>query len=168
LRTLYLVSVGLHLLAAATWIGSLIFFGTVLVPALRTKDLAPLKTRLLTVVGLRYRIVGWLSLSMLVITGLSNLRLRGVPWRALADPLFWANPWSRVLALKLALVALLIVVNLHHDFVLGPRAARLLALHARSEDATRARRSASILGRFELVISLAVLVLAVQLVRGLP
>jgi putative copper export protein len=167
-RTLYLVSVGLHLLAAATWIGSLTFFGAVLVPALRAPDLEPIRARVLTVVGLRYRLVGWIALAVLVVTGTTNLWLRGVSWRALSGPAFWASPWARVLAWKLALVALLIVVNLVHDVVLGPRAARLLELDPQSEDASRARRSASRLGRLELVISVAVLGLAVLLVRGLP
>jgi len=165
---LYLLSVGLHLLAAATWIGALIFFGAVLAPALRAEGLARYRARVLTLVGLRYRIVGWISLAVLVVSGFSNLRLRGVSWQALSDPAFWANPWARVLAWKLALVAFLIAVNLHHDLFLGPRAARLLELHPESEDAARARRSASRLGRLELAISLAVLALAVLLVRGLP
>jgi putative copper resistance protein D len=167
-RTLYLLSVGLHLLAAATWIGSLTFFGAVLVPALRAPDLEPIRVRVLTVVGLRYRLVGWLSLAVLVVTGVANLWLRGASLRALADPAFWASPWARVLAWKLALVALLIVVNLLHDVVLGPRAARLLELDPEGEEAAHARRSASWLGRLELILSLAVLVLAVFLVRGTP
>lgn len=168
MRALYLLSVGLHLLAAATWIGALIFFGAVLAPALRAEGLAPVRARVLTVVGLRYRIVGWLALAVLVATGSSNLWLRGVSWQALSDPTFWANPWARVLAWKLALVALLIAVNLHHDLFLGPRAARLLELRPESEEAERARRSASRLGWLELAISLALLALAVLLVRGLP
>ena len=168
MRTLYLVSVGLHLMTAATWIGSLTFFGAVLVPALRAPDLEPIRARVLTVVGLRYRLVGWLSLAVLVVTGVSNLWLRGVSWRALLDFAFWSSPWARVLAWKLALVTLLIVVNLLHDVALGPRAARLLELDPRSEEATRARRFASWLGRFELALSVAVLGFAVLLVRGLP
>lgn len=166
-RTLYLVSVGFHLLAATVWIGSLAFFGLVLVPALRASDLAPYRTQMLTLVGIRYRCVGWLSLAVLVVTGLSNLRLRGIPWEALAASDFWASPWARVLAWKLGLVTCLIAVHSLHDFVLGPRAAHLLALDPGSEEAGRARAQASLLGRFELAISLAVLALAVLLVRGL-
>ncbi|KAB2964556.1 MAG: DUF4149 domain-containing protein [Thermoanaerobaculia bacterium] len=168
MRTLYLVSVALHLVAAATWIGSLTFFGAVLVPALRAPDLEPIRTRVLTVVGLRYRLVGWLSLAVLVVTGVSNLWLRGVSWRALSDSAFWASPWARVLAWKLALVTLLVAVNFVHDVVLGPRAARLLDLDPEGEEAAHARRSASWLGRLELAISVAVLGFAVLLVRGLP
>lgn len=134
MRTLYLASVGLHLLAATVWIGSIAFFGLVLVPALRAPDLAPQRTRLLTVVGLRYRLVGWLSLAILLVTGLSNLRLRGVPWEALTAAAFWTSPWGRVLAWKLGLVTLLIAVHSLHDFVLGPRATRLLALDPGSEE----------------------------------
>jgi len=168
MRTLYLASVGLHLLAATVWIGSIAFFGLVLVPALRAPDLAPQRTRLLTVVGLRYRLVGWLSLAILLVTGLSNLRLRGVPWEALTAAAFWTSPWGRVLAWKLGLVTLLIAVHSLHDFVLGPRATRLLALDPGSEESARARAQASTLGRSELAISLAILALAVLLVRGLP
>ena len=45
MRTLYLVSVGLHLMAAATWIGSLTFFGAVMVPALRARVPAMMEDR---------------------------------------------------------------------------------------------------------------------------
>ena len=46
MRTLYLVSVWLHILAAMAWVGGMLFLVAVLVPLLRTPAMRPQATAL--------------------------------------------------------------------------------------------------------------------------
>jgi putative copper resistance protein D len=155
---LYRASVYLHVLAACLWVGGILFFALVLVPALRgsrsTTSLA-----LVQEVGRRFRLVGWASLGVLVVTGVANLSFRVfVP--ELLRGAFWASPWGRLLALKLALVASMIGVAALHDWY-GAR-----ALLPAMPDAEGLRRTASRLGRVLGVLALAIVYVAVLLVRG--
>ena len=105
-----LVSRWLHVLAAITWIGGMLFITLVLVPVTRRLDDAALRARLAHAIGLRFRTVGWIALGVLVATGLVNLWLH--PF-LLASPRFH---W------KAGLVVLALILSAFHDFVLGPRA----------------------------------------------
>jgi uncharacterized membrane protein len=166
MRTLYLVSVGLHIVAAAAWLGGMLFLVLVLVPALRTPALAAHATAAIRAVGERYRTVGWATLLVLVATGVANAALRAGSLASLSDRAWWATPFGRLLALKLALVALVLVLSALHDFAIGPRAGRLMA---EAPDATRTARwrgAARWMGRVNLLLALAIVALAVRLVRG--
>lgn len=165
---LYVASVWLHILAAATWVGGMIFLITVLVPVLRHPELRPQAAELISRTGMRFRLVGWVSLVILVVTGSFNLIQRGVGWNALSSAELWNTAFGRALAIKLALVALILCASALHDFVIGPRAARLWE---RDPDSVRVRgwrRTASWMGRANLLLALAVVAMAVILVRGWP
>lgn len=165
-RFLYLVSVWLHLVASLLWAGGMLFLVLVLVPLLRTPALRPQAIALVQAVGLRFRAVGWASLLILVATGLVNAAFRGGTAGALVDATWWATPFGRLLAHKLALVALILVLSAVHDFGVGPRAAVLLREDPGSPRARAWRSAASWMGRLNLLLALAVLAIAVALVRG--
>lgn len=166
MRTLYLVSVGLHIVAACAWLGGMLFLVLVVVPSLRAPALAPHAAAAIRIVGERYRTVGWWTLLLLVATGLVNASFRAGSLPALGDASFWTGPFGRFLAMKLALVALVFVLSAVHDFYVGPRAGRLM-IEAPEAAETRAWRSAArMLGRVNLVLALAIVALAVRLVRG--
>ncbi|HPV77375.1 MAG TPA: hypothetical protein PLX31_20905, partial [Gemmatimonadaceae bacterium] len=59
MRTLYFTLVTLHILAAVTWIGGVLFIALVGAPALRTVEPPSLRTALWEAIGLRFRTVGW-------------------------------------------------------------------------------------------------------------
>ncbi len=160
----YLLVVGVHILAATVWIGSMVFLGVAVVPVLREPDLASVRTTLLHRLGVRFRWIGWGLLGVLIATGVLMLGMRGYTWAHLWDGTLWAGPWGRTLAWKLGFVGLVLVVTAVHDFYLGPRTTRLLE----SDDASAetVRRAASYLGRLTTLLSLIILVLAVILVRG--
>lgn len=101
-----------HVLAAVTWAGGMLFIALVLVPVVRRLPDPALRTRLVHEVGVRFRAVGWVALGVLVTTGLVNLWLRP---ELLTTTRFW---W------KAGLVALALLLSALHDFVLGPRAGR--------------------------------------------
>jgi putative copper resistance protein D len=99
-----------HVLAAITWIGGMLFIALVLVPVMRAQTDAALRTRLVHQVGVRFRTVGWAALVLLLATGLLSLWLR--PYLLTLPRFQW----------KLGLVVLALVLSVVHDFVLGPRA----------------------------------------------
>jgi len=146
----YAINVWLHLLAAAVWLGSMVFFAAVVVPTIRREEMRASAPILMRFVGPRFRVVGWCALGVLGVTGVLNLYFRGITWSMLVDAEFWSVGFGRILAYKLVLVALVVVMALAHEGAAG---------------ATQARR-ASWLGRAMLVLSLAILFLAVSLVRG--
>jgi uncharacterized membrane protein len=157
---LYEVVVWLHVLAAATWIGSMLFFALVVVPVVRRRDNDADATRLLRGIGSRFRVLGWASLSVLVATGIANLRFHGITWRNVASGDLWALPFGRALAYKLSFVVAALGTSVIHD-VLTP-ADPEVPLSGRS------RRLVSWSGRLIMVFSLGALFFAVALVRGLP
>ena len=166
--SLYLFSVWLHVAAATAWIGSMLFFAFVVVPAMRVPEAAAGAHALLVALGRRYRVFGWSSLAVLFVTGVANLFLRGIGWSLLASRAFWSSDFGRALGIKLAVVALVIAATTAHDVWTGTDAAKAARANRGSPAARGYRRRASLLGRSTLVLSLIALFFAVTLVRGAP
>jgi hypothetical protein len=61
-----------------------------------------------------------------------------------------------------------LLVSAVHDFSLGPRATVAIAKDPTSAEAERFRRRASVLGRLNALLALALVALGVILVRGWP
>ena len=134
----------LHVVAAMTWIGGMLFIALVLVPVTRRLEDAALRTRLVHTIGLRFRTVGWIAIAVLVATGLGNL---------------WHEPallGATRLHAKLGLVAFAIVLSAVHDFDLGPRAGAPGA-----DPSLRVR--ASWLARLNVLVVLAIVLLGLSL-----
>jgi len=110
MRTLSLALRWVHVLAAVTWLGGMLFLALVLVPATRRLENPGVRAQLMHLTGVRFRTVGWIALALLVATGIGNL---------LVYPAFLSKG---SLHLKLALVLLALGLSVVHDFVLGPRA----------------------------------------------
>jgi copper resistance protein D len=162
--SLYHLNVTIHVLAALLWLGGMFFFALVGAPVLRRVEPPALRARLFTELGERFRTVGWAAIGVLVATGLLNLYFRGMlNMRVLGDGGFWAGPYGRALAWKLAAVTIMLVIGALHDFVLGPRAA-LIAPGA--PGALAARRRAAWLARGNAVVGIVLVVAAVRLARG--
>jgi copper resistance protein D len=135
----------LHVLAAITWIGGMLFVALVLVPVTRREDPA-LRARLFHAVGVRFRTVGWIAVGLLLATGLGNLWL---------NPYLWALPRLRW---KLGLVILAMILAILHDFVLGPRAGKPGA-----RPSVRVR--ASWMARINVLVVLVIVLLGLSLLR---
>lgn len=166
MRWLYLASIWLHVLAAAAWIGGMVFLVAVALPVVRGRDFDDVRTELLHRIGLRLRYVGWVLLGLLVLTGIANLALRGVSWEAVATGRLWAGAWGSALLYKVVLVGVTLVVSAVHDFWVGPRAVALMRIESESVRYRRYVQSARWMGRAMLVLSLAILALAITLPRG--
>ncbi len=161
---MYQLLVFLHIVAAAVWLGGMLFLALVLVPARARLD-GPTWGRLVGDVGRRFSKVCWVCLAVLGATGVLNLLNRGLGWEALSQAAFWSAGFGLVLAIKLALVAAAVGLGLAHDLALGPAAAR--AIEA-GDAPTAVRRWATHLGRLNALLALTIVFLAVLLVRGMP
>jgi copper resistance protein D len=152
--------VWLHLLAAVSWIGGTIFLSVVLAPVLKREPFASQKALLFRTIALRFRVMVWGAIAVLLFTGPLLLHQRGIP---IADP----SRWPMVLAVKLELVTILLLLTLTHDLILGPRVGRIIQLP--TESRTRFDQALVVwspwVARLSLVLALAVLLAAVLLVR---
>lgn len=164
---LYHLSVFIHILAAMVWIGGMLFLALVVVPVVRLPQFARQKMALIHQLGLRFRTLGWITLPLLVVTGVSNLFLRGYRLHHLLDASFWQTPWGHKLAIKLVLVAVVLLISAAHDFYIGPRATRLLQENPGDPEGEKLRRMASRIGRLNLLLGFAIVYLAVALARNL-
>ena len=152
--------VWLHLLAAISWIGGTIFLSVVLAPVLKREPFTSQKALLFRTIAMRFRVVVWGAIAALLLTGPLLLHQRGIP---IADP----SGWPMVLVVKLGLVAILLLLTLTHDLIIGPRVGRIVQLPTKSRtrfDHTLVLWSPWV-ARFSLVLALAVLFAAVMLVR---
>jgi uncharacterized membrane protein len=162
---LYYLNVTVHVLAAMLWLGGMFFLGVVGAPVLRAIEPPALRQRLFHELGSKFRRVGWITIGVLVVTGVLNLHFRGwLKWSGVLDsPSFWRSPTGHALAAKLTLVVLMVAISAIHDFVHGPRAARE---QPGSPAAVALRKRAALLGRVNAVLGVLLVVAAVRLARG--
>jgi putative copper export protein len=158
--TLYVASVYLHILAAATWVGGIIFLVLVVVPALRRSP----NPDLMREAVVRFRTVAWGAFAVLLATGLYNLHARGIGWAELTSPDFRATASGKALLIKLACFAGVLALSAVHDFSVGPRALR--AMEQKSPDAQRLRKQTGWIGRINGLVTLVIVLCAVIVVRG--
>jgi len=147
MRALYLASVWLHILAAMTWVGGMVTFVAAVMPYFRHRPEAE-RAAFLSWFGPRFESVSWICLAILVLTGTFNLWIRGVQLSDFSRPEWRATAFGQLLQWKLALVALVTVLS---------------ATHSRTGSGANARW----LGRALLVVGLAIVGVAVSLVRAL-
>jgi putative copper export protein len=130
-------------LAAAVWVGGLLYTSHLVVPALARGERA-----YLGLLG-RARFAAWAALGLLIVTGLDNLR------RVRLD-----SPW---LIAKLGLVIVLFALAAHRDFALVPRATREIGAGVAP---TQALGGVRWLDRLLLILAAVVLFLGVGIARG--
>lgn len=166
MKALYLLSVWLHILAAIVWIGGTIFIVLVLVPATRLPEYRSIAPRLIQWTGARFRLIGWICLGLLILSGVFNLAYRGFGWADVWSGRLWQGAFGRTLGIKLLLVAVILVFSALHDFVIGPRARAMWETSPGAPETLRLRRQAGWIGRINLLLALVVVALGVALVRG--
>ena len=146
----------------------MVFLSLGFLPALRHPDLQPVRSTALRLVGLRLRVIGWVSLLVLLLTGIYNLGARGYGWGDLLTGNLWAGAFGRTLLEKVTTFALLVVINALHDFWVGPKVSALVHQNAPTEVVTRWRKAATALGILTLLLSLWLIAVGIMLVRGRP
>ena len=101
--TRYHLAVALHIVAACLWLGHMFFWSLFSGPALKKIRPAETAERLRTVMRWRGGL-GWPALAVLAVTGLYQMRFRGVTLGMLIDGTLLQSASGRLLAFKLPLV----------------------------------------------------------------
>ena len=141
----------LHVLSASVWVGGTVALVFVGVPAIRRLE-GEARATAMRALGRRWRPLGWTAMAVAILSGLWLTELNGGFTRAALDTEF-----DRTLMVKSALVALLVVGALTHDYVLGPRLQR--ELRDADPAAPETRRRLVIVGWFNFALTLAVPIL---------
>jgi len=161
--SLYYLNVTVHVLAALVWLGGMFFLALVGAPVLRAVENPELRQRLFDQLGMRFRSVGWIALGVLLVTGLINLHFRGfLSWRVLTDPQFVRSPWGFAFTVKSLALVVMLVIEGYHDWVLGPRAGRVVA---GSPEALSLRSRAALYARISAVCGVIIVLAAIRLAR---
>ena len=169
MHALYVLSVWVHILAAATWIGGSLFLVFVLVPAALVPEWRDRGSALIHRVAGRFVWVGWICFAVLIATGLFNLFVRGgSSWEYLGRREFWSSSFGKMLAGKLVLVGVILMMSAIHSFVLGPLAKKAFGEDPALFRTGRLRLMLRWEGRLSLLLGLIVVGLGVTLVRGWP
>ena len=146
MRGVYLVSVCLHVLAAMTWVGGMVIFVAAVMPYFRNQD-DKAREAFLQWFGARFRTLSWSCFAILAVTGVFNLWMRGVRFEDFLRAEWRGTAFGHLVLVKLALVVLAVATA---------------ALHERPAT----RRQARWLGRSLLLFGLAIVAVAVMLVRA--
>jgi uncharacterized membrane protein len=161
MSTFWFAVTALHILAAIAWIGGMMFLSLVLAPLVRSRKAAPEFMALFRSAALRFRLVVWTAMAVLLTTGPMLLAQRGIDM---------TNPatWPGIVTLKLALVSLLLFLTLLHDLLLGPRVSRVSAIpeSQRTSGEQMVFKTARWLPRVSLLLALAVVIAAAVLARS--
>ena len=148
----------IHLVAAITWVGGMLFHRLVLrsslagiSPSAKGQDLL---TGILIRIDSRYKTLRWLSLATLLVTGIVLLINEGGSARM-------ESAWGAVLMLKLFFVLIVIGLTAIHDVGMAP--ARAIPAGASSQPASRA---SDWIGDTILALGLAIVLIAAYLVKS--
>ena len=151
---IYLV-IWIHLVAAVTLIGGVIFFNFVLKPGLQEVKSEQEKNEILRKIGQRFRTVTWICLITLILTGAFNMLYEGGSARI-------ETTWGVILMLKLFLFVITFGLILIHDFVLDPYASPS-GNPSKSTNVSPHLGRASFLQHVILLLTLGILFIAVYL-----
>ena len=160
---MYWLNVTIHVFAALLWLGGMFFLAVVGAPVLRKVEPPQLRGALFRRLGEQFRLVGWIAIAVLLITGTLNLHFRGVLNETLIEPAFWSTRYGTALGWKVSAVAGMLIVQAIHDFRLGPAASRL---ESGSVAMLKARSRAALLARLSALLGIIVVIAAVRLARG--
>lgn len=146
-----------HIISAIFWVGGMLFIVVVVAPYLLTIDDPAEKSKIFQVVGKQFRRWGWVAIITLLVTGPIILyKLYDITPSDIFDSGLHATSFGKALAIKLALVALLVLSSLIHDFWIGPKART-------SRNLTKWAR---IFGRTNLLVALLIVLFAIMLRAG--
>jgi uncharacterized membrane protein len=106
----------IHILAAISWVGGMIFVAFIVGPYVRRTFPPEVRIPLMAAVGKRFSYLSWCAIFTLVCTGIYNAVRFLRSWDALFDTTF-----GHILLVKMSLVAVMVGLSIAHDFFLGPR-----------------------------------------------
>ena len=155
------ILIWIHLTAATFWVGGMLFLSLVAVPLLKKASDPASAQREFVNLARRFRMLVWVALSLLLITG-------SILLPNLVDLSESFGNWPFTVLIKLSLVLLLIVVSLAHDRIMGHKVRTLK--HKSSSALTPSEKILLVLspliGRLTMLLGLGILLAAVLMVRS--
>jgi uncharacterized membrane protein len=149
----------LHMAATVAWVGGLLFQSILLPPA--TRGLEPhARARFYDSLSRRFQPIAWLSLAVLIFTGLTQMAAHP----RYAGLLVVEGRWAQAILAKHLAFGGMVLIAAVQTWILQPRLARHLLLEASgtapgSEASTRTRQRIDRLTRVNAVLALVVLAL---------
>lgn len=162
---MYYWSLFFHVLFAIFWIGGMLFTAAVLVPASRHKMFENRRGEFFALVGTKFSRLSWIIFILMIVTGTLTLLGKGFTAESLLTAGFWQSGYGKTLMGKLHIFGLVLIISGIHDFWLGPKAALLMDINPEHPKTERYRKLSSWVGRINLLLGLAILWYALQLVR---
>ena len=112
----YMAMLTLHLFCVATWLGGNIFFIGFVALTRKETYLKNIRARLIFTYAISFRKMTYVLFATILLSGLGLMRANG--W--LGSNLF-AMPAAKPALLKLAIFSAMAILQLVHDFFIGPR-----------------------------------------------
>lgn len=152
----YLISIYLHVIFTAFWIGGMLFLPLILLPSIKTN---PERIHLLFHTGIKFRFYGWIALIGLIITGITNMFLKGIPFNL---EFLIKNDYGKLLGLKLLFFFTMLLISGLHDFYVGTKTIEQIQQNKSKNTKQLARWT----GRINLLLALTIAFLGVAFSRG--
>lgn len=157
---IYILSVFIHIVAACMWLGGMLFLILAFIPGIKKH---PDKVNLIAKVSLKYRMVGAVTLVLLLITGIAQLEYRGVQWTI---EYFTGTSFGKVAGLKILVFIGILFISIIHDYYIGNLAIEAWKDHPEHPKTIKLRNLSRLLGRISFLLALIAVFLGVILVRG--
>ena len=153
----------IHVLAVTVWIGPQFMMFIAAIPALRTIEDRAVRAKVMRTIVTRLGWLAWAAMAVIVLTGLSNIFQ--VQDENEAVDIFDSDVrWFHIFNLKIVLVVIMVALTAVHTFMIGPKQ---LAVNEQAEidevEAKRLRRQSMMISGTALLLSIAVLLVAMVL-----
>lgn len=119
----------LHMLATALWVGGILFKAFILLPLISRKPSNGSEATSLLMLQSRFQPIVWLSLAILLGTGLTQMTAHPQYEGLLAV----GNRWSVAIFVKHLSIVPMVVITAFQSFVLHPRLQRMQLRYTRSD-----------------------------------
>lgn len=156
MTTAYYISVWLHIICAAFWIGGMLFLPLVLLPAIKNN---PERRKLLMATGLKFRFYGYIVLTLAFLTGLLNVYTRGLTF---SWSFFTESNYGKLVSVKIILFIVMLLTSLVHDMLAGKKAMEQMG----EQESARFKLVARWTGRILLLIAFTMAFIGVVISRG--
>lgn len=166
MQTWYIVSLFIHILAAMTFVGGMLFLVMVLVPTLRAPEVKAHAGVVMSEAARRFGRVGAASVVVLILTGLTNAYFKGFG-AALMGSDFWSTPYAHLFGGKFIIALVIAFLSLQHVGKAGKDTLQAMQVAPAEEATARLRRRSALLGRVNLVLALIAILFGLLLSRGI-
>lgn len=116
MHTLYLIAVGVHIIAAMTWIGGMVVFIAAVQPSARRVG-EPCAGAFMPTFMTHFRGVMWIALAAAGVSGAVTLWARGLSLADVTSAEWLASPFGRTISIKAAIFLFSVGLTLVHEQV---------------------------------------------------